>query len=190
MTQSAPQPRNWKLTAARILVLAGVIGITVFVYLIRDQVQTLQRFGYPGIFVINLLGSATIFLPAPALAIVFAVAGIPAFNPFWLGIAAGLGATLGELSGYGAGFSGQAVVEKTRLYDTLHSLTGRYGMITIFLLAIQPLPLFDLAGVAAGTLRMPIPKFLTATLFGKLIKMWIVAYAGAYSIGWVAQFFK
>ncbi|MBM4424276.1 MAG: DedA family protein [Chloroflexi bacterium] len=189
-------PTNWKLTAARIGVLLLVIGITAFVYTIRDQVETLQRYGYPGLFIINTIGSATIVLPAPALAIVFAMsalkttAGALVFNPFWIGIVAGLGATIGELSGYGAGFSGQAVVERTPLYQRLHDWTARYGMITIVILAIQPFPIFDLAGVAAGTLKMPLRYFILATLIGKLIKMWVVAYAAANSIGWIAQFFQ
>ncbi len=188
------KPTNWKLNAARMGVLIAVIAISVFVYSIRDQVETLQKFGYPGIFAINVLGSATIVLPAPALALVFGMAALRAstgalvFNPFWVGVAAGLGATLGELSGYGAGFSGQALVEKTPLYERLHNFTERYGILTIVILAIQPLPIFDLAGVAAGSLRMPFLKFFLATLVGKLIKMWIVAYLGANGVelaGWL-----
>lgn len=191
--QVKPKPASWKLTAARIAVLAVVVAITVFVYTIRDQVETLQDWGYPGIFLINLLGSATIILPAPALALVIGMAalrstaGALVFNPFWIGAAAGLGATLGELSGYGAGFSGQALIERTPLYERLHAWTERYGILTILLLAIQPLPIFDLAGVAAGSLKMPLPKFLLATLVGKLIKMWIAAYAGANGVEWIMR---
>ncbi len=190
------EPANWKLNAARIGVLLAVIAISVFIYSIRDQVELLRNLGYPGIFFVNLLGSATIVLPAPGLAFVFAASALKSsggelvFNWFWVGVAAGIGATLGELSGYGAGFSGQTIAEKTGLYQRLHTLTDRYGTLTIIILAIQPLPIFDLAGVAAGTLKMPLPKFLSATLIGKLIKMWMVAYAGANSIGWIAQFFK
>jgi membrane protein YqaA with SNARE-associated domain len=186
---------SWKLNAARAAILIAVVGITIFVYTIRDQVETLQGFGYPGIFAINVVGSATIVLPAPALAIVIAMSALKTssgqlvFNPLWLGLAAGLGATIGELSGYGAGFSGQAIVEKTSLYERLHRWTERYGMATILILAIQPLPIFDLAGVAAGTLRMPLAKFLLATLIGKLIKMWLVAFAGAYSVDWILVLF-
>lgn len=192
----APPPSNWKLNAARVGILLAVISISVFIYSIRDQVQTLRNFGYPGIFVVNLLGSATIVLPAPALALVFGMAALQnsagelVFNPFLLGIAAGLGATLGEISGYGAGFSGQALMEKTPLYARLHDFTARYGMITIWVLAIQPLPIFDLAGVAAGSLKMPLHEFLGATFAGKLIKMWIVAYAGANGVAWIGQFMK
>ena len=195
-TQTKAKPTDWKLTAARVGVLAIVVAITWFVYSIRDQVETLQRWGYPGIFLINLLGSATIVLPAPALALVIGMAalhstsGALVFNPFWVGVAAGLGATIGELSGYGAGFSGQALIERTPLYERLHRLTERYGVITIIVLAIQPLPIFDLAGVAAGTLKMPLHQFFLATLIGKLIKMWIAAYAGANGVQWILQFIR
>lgn len=195
-TDTKAKPTDWKLTAARVGVLAIVVAITLFVYSIRDQVETLQRWGYPGIFLINVLGSATIVLPAPALALVIGMAalhstsGTLVFNPFWVGVAAGLGATIGELSGYGAGFSGQALIERTHLYERLHRLTERYGVITIIVLAIQPLPIFDLAGVAAGTLKMPLHQFFLATLIGKLIKMWIAAYAGANGAQWILQFVR
>jgi len=57
-------------------------------------------------------------------------------------------------------------------------------------LALIPNPFFDLAGMAAGMLKMPLPKFLIACLLGKIIKMWIFAYAGAYSINWLFNFMK
>ena len=189
-----PKPSDWRLNAARIAVLVVVVALSVFVYLLRDQVETLQAWGYPGIFFINLLGSATIILPAPGLALVILMATLPApggtalFDPFWLGVAAGFGAALGEFSGYGAGFSGQVLIERTPLYDRLHRWTERYGILTIVVLAIQPLPIFDLAGMAAGSLKMPLPRFFLATLVGKLIKMWVFAYAAASGAQWVLQF--
>jgi membrane protein DedA with SNARE-associated domain len=180
----------------RLGVFIAVAALTIFIYAVRDRVDDLQRFGYPGIFFINVLGSATIILPAPALGIVAYLAGLttrsgaPVFDPFWLGVAAGLGATIGELSGYAAGFSGQAIVENARLYQRLHDWTRRFGMITIVMLAIIPLPFFDLAGIAAGALKMPLSRFFVATLAGKLIKMWMVAYSVAYSIDWLMVFFR
>ena len=178
---------DWKMTAARIAVLLIVIGITILVYSLRHEVRMLKQYGYFGIFVINVIGSATIVLPAPALSMVFMADGLNALDPFWIGVAAGAGATIGELTGYGAGFSGQGFVEHAKMYERLHQLTDRYGMLTIFILAIIPLPLFDLAGMAAGALRMPLPKFMFATFGGKLIKMWIAAYAGAGAFLWLGQ---
>jgi len=190
MTEAEKKTTDWKMTAARIAVLIIVIGITIFVYSIRHEARMLKQYGYAGIFVLNVIGSATIVLPAPALSMVFMAGGLNALDPFWIGVAAGAGATLGELTGYGAGFSGQAIVEHAKMYERLHQLTDRYGMLTIFILAIIPLPLFDLAGMAAGALRMPMHKFMIATLSGKLIKMWVAAYAGAGAFLWMAQIIK
>jgi membrane protein YqaA with SNARE-associated domain len=184
------------MTAIRIGVLLLMIVLSIGIYMIRDQVQTLQRLGYPGIFGLNLVSSGSIAVPIPALPVVFGMAalktphGAPVFNAFWVGVAAALGATLGELSGYAAGFSGQGVAENTKIYRRLHEWTERYGLWTIAFVALVPNPFFDFAGIAAGTLRMGLRRFLLATFIGKLGKMLIVAYGGAYSIGWVAQFMR
>lgn len=195
---TAPTPKtqnNWKVNAARVGIVLALIGLTALFYFFRDQVQVLHRFGYPGLFALNVVASGSIVLPIPALPIVFGMAaantsaGEPVFSWFWLGVAAALGATIGELSGYGAGFSGQALFDRTAMYERLHEWTKRYGVWTLAVLAFIPNPLFDMAGIAAGTLKMPIWKFLLATLVGKLFKMWLIALAGAYSITWITQFF-
>jgi len=64
----------------------------------------------------------------------------------------------------------------------------KYGGLTITVLAFLPLPVFDLAGVAAGALKMPVHKFLLYCALGKIPKMILVAYAGAYSVDWVLRF--
>ena len=176
------------LNILRVLVLLAVIGISISIFEIRDQAAKFAEYGYPGIFLISILANATILIPAPGFAIVFAMGSV--FNPFIVGLAAGAGAAIGELSGYMAGFSGQAVAEKTKIYGRIHEWMKRYGMLTIFILAAIPNPFFDLAGMAAGTLKMPLYKFLLACLLGKFIKMWIFAYAGAYSINWLINIMK
>ena len=44
--------------------------------------------------------------------------------------------------------------------------------------------------VQAGALRMPLHQFIIATLSGKLIKMWLAAYAGAGAFLWLTQIIK
>jgi len=178
-----PQQR---LTLARILALVLVIAISVYIFMIRDEAQKLAGYGYPGIFLLSILANATVLLPAPGVLFVFAMGGV--FNPFWVAVAAGSGAALGELSGYLAGFSGQAVAERVDVYQRLLKWMERhrrlsYGMVT--LLAFVPNPLFDLAGFAAGTLRMPVSRFLFFCWIGKILKMLVFAYAGASSLHWL-----
>ncbi len=54
----------------------------------------------------------------------------------------------------------------------------KYGDITILVLAFIPNPLFDLAGISAGILKMPVWKFLLFCVIGKILKMMMFAYAG------------
>ena len=49
---------------------------------------------------------------------------------------------------------------------------------------------FDLGGIAAGALKIPMRTFLFWCILGKIIKMLCFAYAGAYSINWVYKFMQ
>ena len=172
----------------RFLAIAAVIGITVYIYSVRDHVKEYAAYGYPGIFLIALMANATVILPAPGVAVVFAMGSV--FNPLGVAFAAGTGGALGELTGYLAGFGGQAVVENTKMYNRFLPWVQKYGAWTILILAAIPNPFFDLAGIAAGATKIPLWKFLLFCWIGQLIKMAMFAYAGAYSIDWVAGFYK
>jgi membrane protein YqaA with SNARE-associated domain len=176
---------GWRLTALRILSLAAVIAITAFVFSVRDQVEQLGAYGYLGIFLVSVLANSTVILPAPGIAITFAMGAV--FHPIGVALAAGSGAALGEMTGYLAGFSGQGVAERTPIYRRLEYWTQRYGGWTILILAFIPNPFFDLAGAAAGALRMPLRRFLMWVWVGKVAKMLLIAYAGAASIDWLAR---
>ncbi|MBK8420204.1 VTT domain-containing protein [Candidatus Villigracilis saccharophilus] len=172
----------------RVLALTVVIGITVYIFSIRDHVQDFAGYGYPGIFLVMLLANATVIIPAPGVAVVFAMGNI--FNPFWVALAAGTGGAIGELSGYLAGFSGQALVENTRAYNRVAPWVQKYGAWAILTLSAFPNPFFDLAGIAAGVAKIPVWKFLLFCWIGQIIKMGLFAFAGAYSIDWIANFFQ
>lgn len=177
-----------RTTLLRILSFLAVVAISVWVFSIRDKASELAAFGYPGIFFISLLANATVILPAPGVAVVFAMGGV--FNPLIVGVVAGIGSGLGEISGYLAGYSGQAVIERGGIYDKIHPYIEKYGPATLFVLAAIPNPFFDLGGIAAGALKMPVRTFLLWCILGKIVKMLMFAYAGAYSIDWIYQFMK
>jgi len=189
---STPQPskRENKTGAAllRVLALAAVIGITVYIYSVRERVEEFAAYGYPGIFVIMLMANATVILPAPGVAVVFAMGNV--FNPLLVALSAGTGGAIGELSGYLAGFSGQAVVENAKAYNRVQPWIQKYGAWAILVLSALPNPFFDLAGIAAGAAKIPLWKFLLFCWAGQLIKMGMFAYAGAYSIDWLTSLYQ
>ena len=186
-TNRPPKRVSIRTNILRILALLAVVAITVFVYSIRDRVDEFAAYGYPGIFLVALMANATVFLPAPGVAVVFAMGSI--FNPLGVALAAGSGGALGELSGYLAGFSGQAVIENTNVYDRIHPWVVKYGGWAILLLSAIPNPFFDIAGVAAGIAKMSIRRFLVACWIGQIIKMTLFAYAGFYSLDWLLNNF-
>jgi membrane protein YqaA with SNARE-associated domain len=168
------------LTIARILAVLLVIGISIYVFSIRDQAEELARYGYPGIFLLSILANATVLLPAPGVLFVFAMGAV--FNPFWVAVAAGAGSAIGELSGYLAGFGGQIIVQNNSTYQritTWMQKNPRIDLLMIFVLAFLPTPIFDLAGIAAGALRIPVYRFLIVCWLGKTLKMLVFAYLGA-----------
>lgn len=171
----------------RVLALLAVIGITVFIFSIRDKVDQFKEYGYLGVFLVALLANATVLLPAPGIAIIYAMGAV--FNPFGVGLAAGTGGAIGELSGYLAGFSGQAVIERTDVYNRIHPWVDKYGGWAIMILSAIPNPFFDVAGIAAGIAKMRLRTFLLSTWVGQLIKMTLFALAGRYSIEWLTNFF-
>jgi membrane protein YqaA with SNARE-associated domain len=175
-----------KITIARILVLALVILVSVGIFLLSDKIENLAYWGYPGIFLLSFFSYATVLLPAPGIAIVFALAG--ALNPLLLGIIAGAGAALGETVGYMAGFSSQAILENRRQYKNVVKWMQRNAPVTIFLLSAIPNPFFDLAGISAGAFRIPVKIFLFYCWIGETVKMIFFAYLGAYSLDFFKQF--
>ncbi len=169
--------KNQRDTLLHVLVLILVVGLTLLIFIYRDEVKHLGVYGYPGIFIISIIANATIIIPLPGILITTAMGAV--FNPLGVALAAGAGSAIGELTGYLAGFGGQVIVEKKDWYERVMKWMKKYGDITIFILSLIPNPLFDLAGMAAGSLKMPIWRFLLACFLGKFVKMLIFAYFGA-----------
>ena len=169
--------KNQKTLLFRVVILIALLLLTVFLLLNRNQIKEFAKFGYVGIFFVSILSNATLILPIPGVVFTSAMGAV--FNPFWVALAAGCGAALGELTGYLAGFSGQFVVEHKDWYQKLEQLMKKYGNLTVLVMAFIPNPLFDLAGIAAGVLKMPVARFLLWCAIGKILKMLLFAFTGS-----------
>jgi membrane protein DedA with SNARE-associated domain len=168
--------KETKLKILRWLALIFVIALTVILFLNRENIQYLENFGYLGIFLASLLTNASLILPVPGVLITSAMGAV--FNPFLVALAAGGGASIGEISGYLAGFSGQTIVEKANWHEKLERWMHKYGNFTILVLAFIPNPAFDIVGIMAGAMKIPIQRFLFYCFIGKVLKMLLFAYGG------------
>ena len=170
-------PRSrWRREYSYITAVVLIVSIFGFVFFALGwNLADLQRFEYAGIFLISLIGSASVILPLPGAAVVVSsgqfvgdVGGIP----FWLvvGIVAAAGETIGEMTAYLAGMGGKVVIEDRASYRKLDSWMQRRGVGTMFVLSVVPNPVFDIAGFMAGAVRMPIWQFALTVFVGKTIK--------------------
>ena len=181
-------PRPLRLIAG----VAAVLLITLFSFWLAINPHWVQGFGhwgYAGAFLVSLIASATIVLPAPGIAVIIAMG--TALDPIVLGIVAGIGSAFGELSGYFAGYSGQALIpsKQRARFEQIHRLTDRYGVLVLGVLAALPVPFFDFAGIIAGMIRMRIVYFLATISIGKSIKYIVLILLGAGPLHLLQQFF-
>jgi len=166
----------------KLMSLALAILISVLIFLNRDKFGNLESYGYVGIFLISVLGNATIVLPVPVILTAFLGGGI--FNPLAVAVVTSLGATIGELTGYMAGISGRGLIENKGKIEKVKNWMSKHGLWTLFVLAVIPNPLFDLAGIVAGATRIPVYKYLIVVWLGKLIKFLVFSFLGAGVFRW------
>jgi len=137
------------------------------------------NFSYVGIFLASLIANATVLFPIPSHLIVF---GSGAFlNPILVGISAGLGAALGELTGYFIGRCTGSVLEKKRKFLRIKQRLGflsRWMFFIVVVFAATPLPT-DVAGIYCGSVRYSWWKFLLACIIGKTLLFILIAETGA-----------
>ena len=169
------------------LLLVGLIAISfgmayLFQKLMSPLETTLDKFAwlaYLIVFATTLLSSLTIVAPVPVAAALMITAATR-WDPVLVSLSASIGGTFGELSGYYVGYLGKKIVISgyTKEYDRVASWINRYGFWAISFLAFQPILPFDIAGLIAGSLKMPLWKFLPALWVGKFPKFIILCYFG------------
>ena len=165
--------------------LAISIIVVIAIFLLSDQIAGLKEYGLLGAFFIALLGSATIILPTPAAAAIIAMSG--SFDPIALGIVAGLGSGIGELTGYFAGDGARKLLnDRIKESKNVEETVKKYGLPGIFVLAFIPNPLFDAAGLVAGGLKIHWLQFLVACVLGRVLRYVIFALIGMFAINLIS----
>ena len=179
---------NPRVRQILILVVSIVLsGLLVWLgYRYHHEIQRLGKLGLLGLFIVSVVGNATVFIPIPVF--VVACAAAPAYGWLASGLVNGAGATLGETTGWLAGYGGSAIIPRGKWYGRLSNFMEKRGMLGIFLLALIPNPVFDVAGAISGALKMPLWKFLLAAGAGKIIRYTIGAYA--CGLPWLMEIFR
>ncbi|UCE98048.1 MAG: VTT domain-containing protein [Dehalococcoidia bacterium] len=166
-----------------ILIAVSVGLIYLLQYLVDSLDLPLDRYAalsYFIVFLVQVISNLALFPTGPPVATSVMIIAATQWNPILVALSASIGGTIGELSGYYVGYLGRKspFITNTRFYEMVNHWMSKYGVWTITLLAFQPVIPFDVGGIAAGTAKMPLRKFLPALWIGKFPKYIIICYAG------------
>jgi membrane protein YqaA with SNARE-associated domain len=169
-----------------LLTLALVLTLTIIYFRDREFFKNIAGYGYLGAFVTSVVLNAAILLPVSNTAVIAALGALLPM-PWLLGIVAGTGAAIGEMTGYVAGRSSRCLLANNKMYGRVEGWVKKWGWFAIFLLSVFPFA-FDVAGVISGALRMPAWRFFTACWLGRTVCYVFVAttaYLGIRIIPWL-----
>ena len=161
-----------------VVFILAIFALSVTIFLFREKIGQVHDVGYLVLFFLCFLSNSTVLLPAPSLMIAASCALI--MNPWLVALFAALGSTLGEFVGYAFGTVTEDLSPKfqnfvKKLTSKIHNQT-----ILVFILAVLPLPLFDIVGIYSGGTKMNLIKFSVACFVGKFIKL--LFYTRIYDI--------
>ena len=175
-----------------IVALLLVIAVTVTLQLVYgrhpERLAELRAHFYWGAFLISLIGNATIIFPGAVL-VILSNLGILLYSstglsgPIIVGLLGGIGAAIGEITGYVVGYSGREIVARGKMYGRVERLVRKWGATAILLFSMVPFA-FDLVGIAAGILRFPFWKFILFCGLGRTILY--VVFVTLAALGWKA----
>jgi len=144
---------------------------------VKDDLKQYELLAYLVVFGVALAANMTIVAPVYVFTPIM-VAAAQIYNPALIALAAALGGTTGELSGYLAGSLGKKIVfsDYPEAYEKVAGWVDKYGVLAIFVLAFQPVFPFDVAGIVAGAAKMPVHRFYIACFLGRFPKYLLTCY--------------
>ncbi|MDH4269527.1 MAG: VTT domain-containing protein [Dehalococcoidia bacterium] len=143
------------------------------------SIEGLASAAYLVVFGVTLVSNASILAPV-FIYLSLMIAAAKFLDPVLVALVASVAGALGETSGYYAGYLGKRIIhlENTPGYEKLVVWMERHGPWGIFLLSLQPILPFDVAGLLAGASRLPLWKFVLPCWAGKFPKYLVVCFLG------------
>jgi membrane protein YqaA with SNARE-associated domain len=176
--------RRWLELALYAAALAGITyGFTFLVGYLKVRfnipVEQYATTAYLVVFLVTLVSCAGLFVPV-FFHVSIMITAAQYWNPVLIALTASAAGALGEITGYYAGYLGKRIaqVENMPGYQGLVGWMKKYGPWGIFLISLQPILPFDVAGLLAGASKMPLWKFLLPCWAGRFPKYLLACYLG------------
>jgi membrane protein YqaA with SNARE-associated domain len=182
MVMERLKQNRWLRMLLYIIILVGVsLGLVYLLgYLAAYlQIEGLGHLVYLVVFGVTLVSNASILVPVHIHVSVMMAAAL-FWNPVLIALVASVAGTIGEISGYYAGYFGKRIIhiENTPGYERLAGWMKRYGPWGVFLITLQPILPVDIAGLLAGVSKLPLRKFFLPSWAGKFLKYLVAVFLG------------
>jgi uncharacterized membrane protein YdjX (TVP38/TMEM64 family) len=181
---------RWLLAAIYAIV---ILGISVGLYFLVGYLKAYFDISGEGVtittylvvFITALISNASIIVPVPVFVGIMIpaaemMAEVSPWGPVLVALTASVAGTLGETTGYYAGYLGKKIIvtETTPGYEKLAAWMKRHGPVAVFLISLQPILPFDIAGLISGASRISLWKFILPCWAGKFPKYLMGVYLG------------
>ncbi len=172
--------KNFYISGFAILITLLLCVVVVYYW---DYIAELQSYGYLGVFIISLFAGSIMVLPIPYVAVVFTLGGV--LNPALVGVASGLGASVGAVTIYLVGYGGHSLFRNYNdaIYSRMVEWIQRRGSLVVFIMSAVFNPLFIPMAITLGMLRFRLWKFFVLCWAGNTVKSLAIAYAGYLGLG-------
>lgn len=164
-----------------LLFLGASLLFSIAPFLFKDIFQKTAALGLLGLFIVNLISSATFFTAAPANLTVVAEGAV--YSPLLVAIIASLGSALGDMLSFAVGASGRRLANhklaKRIWFGIVSEYFRKYGGLSVLLFAFIPNPVFDSIGIVAGIFAYSPLRFFTLVLAGRFLRYFLLASFGS-----------
>ena len=179
------------------LAISITIALCIVAIFYKDELMNMEQlasFGLVGVLVVSFIAGSTFSItaiPVPYWLLVFTLPSFIAdqwgiLAPVWVGLLAGLGASLGQFITFMIGYGSRTISEKitnkfsSRFYDRAIGVAERHGSLAVFLMSLIPNPIHLPMSIAIATLHYPPHKFFLFSFLGTGLKSLILAFCGYY----------
>ena len=153
--------------------------------------------GYGGALIVSLIGNATILFPFPYIGVPFVLGGLTdevtsmfVFDPWLIGVVAGFGALIGEMTGYLIGYGGGKLIDQEQTNGFKHYIENhpRATPLVLWFIAATPIP-DDVLIIPLGAARYPWWRVAIPLFIGKTMFLMAIAWAGRFGLDFVEAIF-
>ena len=162
--------------------------------MLHSFVNALIAFGPVGVFLVGLMESFGVPIPAALDALVFTLAWKTPASAYYLAGSATVGSLCGNILLFQTSRQGGRRFLKTPPPDAPQKFRKwfrRYGLVTVFIPALVPIPLpLKVFVISAGLFHTPFRNFIGVILLARIVRYFGLAYLGVQIGGDGAAFLK